>query len=385
MSETIFKELEHLTRLSVALEGFDSLPKDATAMLNAFKCSSPSFESMTFGDKQVSMESIGSKIKELAIAAAKWIKVQIAEFIAFLKSGKLEIGRVEAEVDQAEKEVAEAKTFQDNEITLSPLITGYLSVNGVLDRSFVDGLTRVREVVDTILEMQPGAIKLAGHLADEVIHLSNPDNIKYKSFIDEMVEFSHRYGRKLTIPDPNKKSTVYVLNNNVEVKDMMSSPLPGGYVLTGTIIERSPIFSLGEGYEASVKKASAVESLIETIRPKLVKNNAKGISFSGEALNKSDCHTVITEARSILSLLNRSFTSENEIKAGLKRISDAADAALKVDESDMNGYQVTSMMKLLRSLTKFVDMDKSHITRYSLKVIRASVRYVHESIVPAAV
>lgn len=392
MSETIFKELEHLTRLSVALEGFDSLPKDATAMLNAFRCSSPSFESMTFGDKQVSMESIGSKIKELAIAAAKWIKVQIAEFIAFIKSGKLEITRVEAEVNQAEKEVAEARAFQEDEITLSPLITGYLAINGVLDRTFADNLVRVRNTLGLIFEMQPGACKLAETISTRITSLAN-DEVQGTDLIKDLAEFSQRYGRKLVAVDksktfhigPNRASFVQVMTKaGIKVQDMTSLPLPGGYALVGTLMNVSGTVSLNAEHEKQKRITNIVEGLVKSIKPELVKVTSAGITFKGEALTKRDCNTVVTESRSIITTLKQSFSDDDTVSQALKNVDKSVDlVSRQPDQHDSKTYVMSEQLKILRSLVPFIEMNKSQLTRYSLKVIRAAVRYVHASIVPA--
>lgn len=389
MSETIFKELEHLTRLSVALEGFDSLPKDATAMLNAFKCSSPSFESMTFGDKQVSMESIGSKIKELAIAAAKWIKVQIAEFIAFIKSGKLEITRVEAEVNQAESEIAAARAFQENEITMSPLVTGYLAINGVLDRTFADNMVRVENTLSLIFNMQPAACKLASTIAGNITKRSETD--KGDDLVKDLAEFSQQYGRKLVAVDktkkftgPNRASNVTVFTEaNIKIQDMTSLPLPGGYALVGTLVNVPGSMSLNLNHEVEQRQRSIVEGLLKSIYPSLVKVQSAGITFKGEALTKSDCHTVVTVSKSTLALLKSSFADESVIKAALDDVNKSVDLVAKTEKYSDKEYLMSEDLKLLRALVPFIEMNKSQLTRYSLKVIRAAVRYVHASIVPA--
>lgn len=390
MSETIFKELDHLTRLHVALEGFDSLPKDATDMLNAFKCSSPSFESMTFGDKRVSLESIGSKVKEMAIAAAKWIKTQIAEFIAFLKSGKLEMTRVEAEVAQAESEIAAARSFQENEITLSPLVTGHLAINGVLDRTFASNMVRIENTLSLIFDMQPAACKLSEKIAAGIADTSWTG--KAPDLVKDIAEFSQQYGRKLVATDktkkfmgPNRASHVEVLTKaNIKVQDMTSLPLPGGYALVGTLVNVPGSININSDHEHQQRVRSIVEGLLKSIKPELVKVQDSGITFKGEALTKSDCHTVVTVANSTLALLKRSFADESTVKAALNHVSEGAFSVAREDKDATKTYTMSETLKLLRALVPFIEMNKSQLTRYSLKVIRAAVRYVHASIVPEA-
>lgn len=393
MNKNVFAEIDHLINLKVALESFETLPPDAVEMLNTFKRGTPSFESMEFGDKTVSLESIGSKIKELATAAAKWIKTQIVEFIAFLKSGKLEIGRVEAELAQAEKEIGEAKSFQSGEITLSPLVTGYLAIDGVLDRTFANNMVRVRDILSLIFEMQPGACKLAGTIANEIAALAGEEGAaKVGTTVQDLAEFSQRYGRKLVAVDrsklqtgPNKFSSVQVFTKaGIKVQDMTSLPLPGGYALVGTLMNVPATYSINAQGERDSRIQNIVEGLIKSIKPELVKVQSAGITFKGEALDRNECHKVVTESRAILSELKQSFTTDDTlIKQALDGVAKSVDLVAQEKNGHSKAFQMSEQLKILRALVPFIEMNKSQLTRYSLKVIRAACRYVHASIVPA--
>lgn len=391
MNKTVFEELDHLIGLKAALESFDTLPPDAIELLNVFKQGTPSFESMEFGDKKVSLESVGSKVKELVIAAAKWIKTQIVEFIAFLKSGKLEIGTVEKELEAIKSKVAEAKSYHTDEITLSPLVTGYLAINGVLDNTFASNMSRVRDAVSTIIDLQPSAIKVAKNIIEWTKTLKGDMSDRHISDLpQQLAEFSQYYGRKLVAVDktktafgPNRATNVTVFTKaNIKVQDMTSLPLPGGYALTGALISVPPSISLSADLAEEIRIEGIVEGLVKTISPELVKVQSAGIKFSGTALSQSDCKKVIDESGNLLDLLKRTF-DDTIVKSTMSELTAAVDHVSSTINTSMNLGGVEKNIRILRDLVKFIELDKSQITRYSLKVIRAAVRYINASIVPA--
>lgn len=368
--EHMFKELECYGELKVALEGMDSLPDDAKKLLGMF---SPEVNSL---NRKVAIESIGEKIKDGVKKVYEWIKSQIVQLIDFFKSGKLEIEQIKKEWDTISARVKEAKRFKTEKIALSPTITGYLAVKGKLAPDFVGSLGHVNSVINKLFDLQPNAI----NLSESIIKQLNEDTeSKYQRgrVTDETLvgvgKLLYPLASELKTVDPSKNiynaTKVNTLGQRaIKVLDLVSTPLPGGYVIQGAYIEKVSSFGFGDTTSTGILK-----ELLSTIKPSLTKVYSSGISFSGKALSKNECNGALDISKSILLSIDQSFSNSSSFEKALENIKGTLDK-FKEDEDDL------TVLSILKELVKFVKMDKDEIVRYSLKVVRATLRYVNESI-----
>lgn len=375
--------LDSLGQVKVALESMDAtrpLPADARVLLSIFMGPSVSLESASKSD--VALESVGSKIADFAKKVADWIKTQIQEFIAFLKSGKLEIDAVEKELAQIKTAVAGFKDYKEGEISVSPMIVNALAINGELDEKFPDDMVRINDMLNLIFDMQPEGLKLAKKIITDL----KADNFALQGSADTFAALGmllKRYAGKLVSADTskslfnskNRHSKLNTLTRQpMKVQDLMSLPLPGGYALVGSFIDS------GNMIRGANNSKSIIKALLESAKPELVKTEGSGAAFTGKGLSHNAANKIINSSEHILATIRKDFASD-DVADVLKSIADAV-STMK-DFEDKNGVEFFSLsdrVGILSDLVKFIDMDKSKLVRYALKVIRYAVRYIHVSI-----
>lgn len=394
MNDVIFKELETISQVNVALEGATTLPVDAQKIINIF------YPTLGGVSNEADYENGGpGKIsqlvqhgKEILVKVIEWLKEKAREFMAFIQDFRLGIEKTEEEVAQAEEEIQGAKAFKNDKITLSPTITGTLAVEGVLDKTFPSKLVRLKDVYDTLTNVRGDLSKIA-ETAVEYLDVGYVSLTEEKGSAEQDKRLSilfSAYGkvgqeiaRHLKTVD-NSRSMVgrrqFTQVNagfiRVEkVLDMASLPLPGGYALTSTFVKFTPISMMGYSDNES-SSFRVVGELIENLSPNLVKVESAGISFSGDALDRNGCLSTISTCKEIIATVknDRNFESDKQI------IDNAIKAVDKSSKSEKAARLAGAISQILKATVTLLETDRFKTQNYAMKVVRAAVRYAHASV-----
>ena len=396
MSEKLFQELETLSNVTVALEGAATIPADAQKILSIFlgngSCVSNEADYDNGGPGTVSKLANGAlDILKKIIA---WVQEKIQEFKAWFKEYRLAIDKTEELLDKTEEALRATHSFNEGKIKLSPMVTGELAVEGVLDKTFPDKMVHLRDVLTSMFNIRGDLSQLAKKTIDHLkLAMASKEELGISGSEELLREYSRvgqEIARHLKTIDSGKsmfgkrsfvtKTTGLAGSPNMfggveKVSDLASLPLPGGYAFASAYVKEMDRSIFGtENREANAFKV--VMTLIENLSPELVKTHSTGISFSGDALGPRDCEKVISESRNIISAIksDKTVITDEEI------IKDAVSTA-KQFENDHNVYLQygSTISSILKASVKIIETDRFKTYNYAMKVVRASLKYIQAS------
>lgn len=391
MSDQLLKDLETYSAIGVALESSVNVPSDAQKILAIFMGgnSQVSNEAGTDDSSQGTLSRVNSKIKETIKNLIQWVMDRFQEFKNWAREYML--GR-----EQAEKEVAAAKEllnghpiFKSDKITLLPNITGALAVEGRLDETFPDKMTRLRDIIDLIVEVRDDVIALSSNvIADLNKYIGDQQEGESDVYsprneiILEYEKISSRLARVLTQPKPTipgtaTKKTVFSKGQYEKVQDIASMPLPGGYALTSTYVKQKERVIFGTFTNRGTNNIILMAELLDALSPNLEKVYSSGITFSGNPLDARKSNQVIDECEKIISTIKRNPEKAQGIENELFGYRDLVAA---IDNNEVGTKDLYFIGSLMKASLKLMESDRYKTYRYAIKTVRASLRYISASI-----
>lgn len=395
MSENLFQELETLSNVTVALEGAATIPADAQKILSIFlgNGSGVSNEADYDNGGPGKLSKLANGALDILKKIIAWVQEKIQEFKAWFKEYRLAIEKTEELLDKTEEALRATHSFNEGKIKLSPMVTGELAVEGVLDKTFPDKMVHLRDVLTSLFNIRgdlSGMIAKAADFLNTSLEKQGEYNPNDKTPTEIMEQYSRvgqEISRHLKTIDSSKSMlgkrkyasvTLHSFTVVDKVQDLASLPLPGGYAFTSAFIKENSVdFFRGIVKEHSLIDAfDAIAELIENLSPELVRTHSSGISFSGDALDRNGCAKVIEESRSIISAVKNDkgiVEDESILNDALKT------AETFIKDSDGSTTYGRPISKILKASVKIIETDRFKTYNYAMKVVRASLKYIQAS------
>lgn len=397
MSENLFQELETLSNVSVALEGSATIPADAQKILSIFLGSDSSVSNEADFDNSGSgtLSKLANGALDILKKIIAWVQEKIQEFKAWFKEYRLAIEKTEELLDKTEEALRATQSFNEGKIKLSPMVTGELAVEGVLDKTFPDKMVHLRDILTSMFNIRIDLSKLTQKsidlLKDALINGTEyEDNQASQSLMLDYSRIGQEIARHLKTVDSGKsmfggRTFAQMTTGTAEapnafrsiekISDLASLPLPGGYAFASAYVKEvdKSFFgvtdSAGNGFKV-------VASLIENLSPVLVKTHSSGITFSGDAMDRNGCEKVISEGRNIIAAVK----SDKGISSDESVLNDAVSTAQRFEKSkDAYVKYGRSIAAILKASVKIIETDRFKTYNYAMKVVRASLKYVQAS------
>lgn len=390
MSEKLFQELETLSNVTVALEGAATIPADAQKILSIFlgNGSGVSNEADYDNGGSGTLSKLASGALDILKKIIAWVKEKIEEFRLWFKEYRLAIEKTEELLDKTEEALRATHTFNEGKIKLSPMVTGELAVEGVLDKTFPDKMVHLRDVLTSMFNIRKDLSELTVQTLDAFKEASSSEDALFMSTKgkDLMLQYSRvgqEIARHLKTVDNGKsmfgerrftQKELFHTSNVEKVSDLASLPLPGGYAFVSAYVKETGRSFFG-GDTSVADGFNVVASLIENLSPNLVRAHSSGISFSGDSLDRNGCVKVIEESRNIVSVIKSDKTVSNDENT-LKDAVNYANDYMKGSSSVEYGR---TLAKILKSSVQILETDRFKTYNYAMKVVRASLKYIQAS------